>query len=104
MSSEPRTELAEQLRQLGVETVTAEYKGYADQGCIETLEFGPVQAPPAVAAAVEDLFYDVLGKMYGGWQNNEGAFGQFTWNVRGDRIDLVHNIRTESYETEEQQL
>ncbi len=99
-----RSELLQQLRHLGIETVTAEYNGSGDDGQIETLEFGAVEVPRDVVTAVEDLFYELLEQLYSGWEDNEGAFGQFIWNVGNDRVNLVHNMRTESYETEERNL
>jgi len=99
-----RTELLKQLQELGVESVAAEYSGSGDEGQVETPEFGPVDVPHDVVTAVESLFYEVLEELYGNWEDNAGAFGQFIWNVGNDRLDLVHNTRTESYETEEQNL
>jgi hypothetical protein len=96
--------LAEQLQRVGVETVTADYDGEGDSGQIEEPQFGSTQIPRDVAIAVQDLFYDILEEYYGGWENNEGSFGQFSWDVRADRISLVHNMRTEAVETEEQVL
>jgi len=99
-----RSELCRQLRQLGVEIVTAEYDGSGDEGQIDVPEFGGAKVPDALAMAVQDLFYDILGDLYRGWEDNEGAFGQFEWDVKQDRINLVHNARMESWETEEQVL
>jgi hypothetical protein len=99
-----RTELLQELQELGVESVTAEYNGSGDEGQIETPEFGPVEVPHDLVMAVEDLFYELLGQLYGGWENNEGAFGQFKWSMGSDRVNLVHNMRTESYDTEERNL
>ena len=97
-----RAELLQQLRQLGVETVTAEYSGFGDSGQIDDPEFESIEAPPAVAKAVQDLFYDFLEELYAGWEINEGSFGNFIWNVSVDRINLAHTTMTES--TEEQNL
>jgi hypothetical protein len=99
-----RAELLQQLRELGVESVTAEYDGSGDSGQIENPEFGPVEVPTALTTAVQDLFYDLLGELYGGWEINEGSFGQFIWNVREDNINLVYNGRIETYSTEERRL
>jgi hypothetical protein len=99
-----RTELRQQIQELGVETVTAEYSGSGDAGQIETPEFKPVEVPHDVVRAVENYFYELLQELYGGWEDNEGAFGHFTWNVKDDTINLVHNVPTGSFETEEQTL
>ena len=104
MSTEARAELVRQLRKLGVEMVTAEYNGDGDSGQIETPDFGSEKVPSGVVTDVEYLFYEVLEDLYAGWENNEGGFGQFEWNVKDDRISLVHNTRTESYDTEVQHL
>lgn len=99
-----RTELCRQLRQLGVETVTAEYDGSGDSGQIGDPEFGSVELPPGLGTAVQDLFYDLLEEHYAGWEINEGSFGRFEWDVKQDTINLVHNARIESCETEEREL
>jgi hypothetical protein len=99
-----RSEVLEQLRQLGVETVTAEYDGAGDSGQIENPECGSVEVPHALTTAVQDLFYELLEQFYGGWEINEGSFGQFIWNVREDNINLVYNGRIETYSTEERRL
>lgn len=99
-----RGELCHQLRQRAVETVTAQYDGSGDSGQIEDPDFGSVEVPQGLSTAVHNLFYDLLEEHYGGWEINEGSFGQFVWNVKGDEITLEHNTRTESYETEERVL
>jgi hypothetical protein len=99
-----RTELLQQLQELSVESVTAEYNGSGDDGQIETPQFGPVEVPHDVVRAVENLFYDLLEQLYSGWENGYGAFGQFVWSGGTDRLNLVHNERSEFYETEEQNL
>lgn len=104
MSQEARTELAQQLRQLGVEMVTAEYDGSGDSGQIEDPDFGSKKAPASLVTAVQDLFYDLLEEHYAGWEINDGSFGEFRWDVRADSINLVHNMRIEEIEREEQTL
>lgn len=99
-----RTELLQQLQELGVETVTAEYDGSGDSGQIDDPHFGSDEIPRDLTMAVQDLFYDILAQYYGGWEINEGSFGQFTWDVGTDRIDLVYNGRIETCSTEERQL
>jgi hypothetical protein len=99
-----RPELLQQLRELSVETVTAEYNGQGDDGQIDSLEFGSVAVPDGVTEAVEGLFYEVLEGLYSGWEDNEGSCGQFVWNVGEDKIHLVHSTRFDSYETEERDL
>ena len=99
-----RAELRTQLQQLSVKTVTAEYDGEGDNGQIEDPNFGSVEVSDNLKNAAQDLFYDLLEDHYAGWEINEGSFGEFVWNVMADTIQLIHNNRYESVETEERTL
>ena len=47
--------------------------------------------------AIETLAYDFLDKTQSGWENNEGAYGDFTFDVAARTITLDYNERrTES--------
>lgn len=89
----------------GIDLVTATFDGCGDSGQIEdvTAQRGEavVELPSGeitistmiwgsgvvnistmtVAAAVEQLAYDFLSETHGGWENNDGAFGEFTFDV-----------------------
>lgn len=43
--------------------------------------------------AVEELCYGYLEQKYAGWENNDGAFGEFAFHVAERRIDLDFNGR-----------
>jgi hypothetical protein len=43
--------------------------------------------------AVEELCYSYLEQEYGGWENNDGAFGEFVFDVAQRRIALDFNGR-----------
>jgi hypothetical protein len=43
--------------------------------------------------AVEELCYGYLEQQYGGWENNDGAFGEFTFDVAERKIALEFNAR-----------
>ena len=47
--------------------------------------------------AVEELCYGYLEQEYGGWENNDGAFGEFTLDVAERRIALEFNGRFTDY-------
>jgi hypothetical protein len=47
--------------------------------------------------AVEELCYGYLEQEYGGWENNDGAFGEFTFHVAEQRIALDFNGRFTDY-------
>lgn len=54
-----------------------------------------------IEQAVEQLAYDFLAETHPGWENNDGAYGEFTFDVATREITLDHNERytaTESYE------
>ena len=51
-----------------------------------------------VRDAIESLAYDFLEQTHGGWENNEGAYGEFTFNVAERTIALDFNQRVETSE------
>ena len=57
----------------------------------------------SVDEAVEQLAYDFLSETHGGWENNGGAYGEFTFDVAEGTITLDYNERytaTEFYSHE----
>jgi hypothetical protein len=48
--------------------------------------------------AVETLAYALLEETHGGWENNEGAYGEFTFSVAERTITLDYNERIETSE------
>ena len=61
----------------------------------------PATVPQDMPTAVQDVFYECLEKLYGGWELNEGSCGVFSWDIGTDKIHLTHYWRTE---TREEQL
>ncbi len=45
----------------------------------------------SVEDAVEQLAYDFLSETHGGWENNDGAYGEFTFDVEEGTITLDYN-------------
>lgn len=64
----------------------AEYGEEALAGSTETLRY-----------AIEELCYGFLEIEYSGWENNDGAFGEFTFDVAARTITLDFNGRYTSY-------
>jgi hypothetical protein len=62
----------------------------ADWGATE-----PERVESSVNDAVEALVYAFLEETHGGWENNEGAYGEFTFNVPERTITLDYNERYE---------
>jgi hypothetical protein len=44
-------------------------------------------------AAIETLCYDFLAQEHGGWENNDGAYGEFTFDVAQLTVELEFNGR-----------
>lgn len=55
-------------------------------------------------SAIETLCYDLLESRYGGWENNEGAFGDFTFDVAERTIAFDFNYRIEKTENHYHEL
>ena len=53
----------------------------------------PTSASTPLLEAIESLCYDFLADEYGGWENNDGAFGDFTFHVPERKIELSFNAR-----------
>ena len=105
------------LAAAGITRVTASFNGYGDEGRLEeilafigetgtdlpavavevqTLTFG--SAEPSVLAqplaeAIETLADALLDDAHGGWEDGEGAFGEFAFDVAAQTITLDFNER-----------
>lgn len=53
----------------------------------------PVLTEQTLREALENLCYACLDQDNGGWENNDGAFGTFTFNVASRTIELEFNGR-----------
>lgn len=56
------------------------------------------------ARAIEHVCYDLLEQHHSGWENNEGGYGSFTFDVARELITYTHNERYEHVETFEHAL
>ena len=112
-----KTALFDALAAAGITTVIVNFDGYGDSGQIEMIEAkagDDVCALPAVEIeiasavwgsatidrqtrpvreAIETLVYDVLSQNHGGWENNDGACGEYTFDVAERTITLDYNER-----------
>ncbi len=106
----------------GIETVTVTFDGYGDSGQIERIdvEAGEETTPlpsdrieivrsawgspeierqtQTVQEAIEALVYDLLRQVHSGWEINDGAYGDFTFDVAERTIKLDYNERYTSSE------
>ena len=58
---------------------------------------------PTIEELVEQICYDLLSANHGGWEINEGSYGEFVFSFgKSNKIDLTFNQRVESVETSEE--
>ena len=58
---------------------------------------------PTLEELVEQICYDLLAANHGGWEINEGSYGEFVFSFgEGNKVDLTFNQRVESVETSEE--
>ncbi len=117
-----KTMLFDALAAAGITKVVVHFDGYGDSGQIEDTAAYAGDADASIPAelieiarprwgeaeadrdscslrdAIEALSYDALEETHGGWENNEGAYGDFTFDVATRKITLDYNER---YETSE---
>lgn len=118
-----REQLLDLFRRNGVTRVDCNYSGYGDSGNLDDPTFDPpntinLNAPFArtphpwypdqlmemkVGDAVTNIFYQFLEATHAGWENNDGAQGEFFWDIATDKITLDHGenyMQTEHYSHE----
>ena len=117
LQSQNRAVLFDALAAAGVTLIVVTFDGYGDSGQIENIEAkagDAVVAMPAgdveiaeaiwdqpepnhctvsIADAIERLAYDLLERTHCGWENNDGAYGDFTFDVAERTITLDYNER-----------
>ena len=55
--------------------------------------------PCSLAQALENLCYDLLEYEHAGWENNDGAFGVFVFDIAKRSIELEFSARYTSHDT-----
>lgn len=112
-----KTALLNALASAGVTRVVVAFDGYGDSGqigdievhagderaampncMVEMAEVTTGQAelsrsPVNIAIAIENMAYGVLKKTHCGWENEDGAFGDVTFDVAEQTITLDYNER-----------
>jgi hypothetical protein len=105
-----------------IDTVEVTFNGYADEGQIDgvvadgeggdtdlhsihveirRVEWGDqivTRQTLSVKDAIEKLVHDILEQTYSGWENNQGAYGDFLFDVEERTITLNFNERIETSE------
>jgi hypothetical protein len=118
---ENKAALFEALAHAGITTIKVSFNGYADSGQIEdiavktgdkdvalpvvTVEIAHarwgspdiVRVTRSISEAIEQLAYDFLRETHAGWENNEGAYGDFLFDVAEQAITLNYYERIETF-------
>jgi hypothetical protein len=63
----------------------------------------PKKINPTIDTLVEAICYEELESKYGGWEINDGSFGEFQFNIDKEKIHLSHNRNYCSYYNEEEE-
>ena len=111
------------LRLVGIAHVLVTFDGSGDSGQIESIEAdndadqsitlpaaqitfagidwqsgAPTERRLTLEGAVQELVYDLLSDTHSGWQDNDGAYGEFCIDARARTIHLEFNERFRSSE------
>jgi hypothetical protein len=119
---ENKATLFEALARAGITLIVVNFDGYGDSGQIEDItansgdkavdlpivslevaraEWGSrdiARVTFSMKDAIEQLAYDFLRETHDGWENNEGAYGDFVFDVAERTITLNYNERIETSE------
>ena len=92
---ETRAALLPELRALGVTTIEVQYEGYGDSGNVEDVVVSPdtITLTEDLRHRVEDFGWDFAYALSPGFENNEGGYGELTWALQADKIDVSHSKR-----------
>ena len=120
-----KTNLFDILDSHGIAFVIVGFDGYGDSGQIEGIlahdDTGIVELPDvklpaidiettepeagandmAITDVIESLAYNLLQNEHGGWENNDGAYGEFRFDTADRIITLGYNERFTSSEYSE---
>lgn len=118
-----KTAVFDALAAAGITSVCADFDGEGDSGGITNVsvyqgntgvtlpsgevavhraEFGnddPVVTQETLHEAIEHVCYYYLTAEHGGWENDGGGFGVFTFNVATRVVELEFNARYVEFET-----
>jgi len=92
---ETRAALLSELRALGVRSIEVQYEGYGDSGNVEDVVVTPdtIALTEVLRLRVEDFGWDFAYALSPGFENNEGGYGELTWSLDADKIDVSHSNR-----------
>ena len=113
-----RAVLFDALAKVGITAVIVSFDGCGDSGQIENIEaknaddlvdllsdavaiakpeaWGStnlLQTEGSLTELIEQLAYDFLSQTHSGWENNDGAYGEFTFDLAAGNVTLDYNER-----------
>ncbi len=112
-----KSALFDRLAAAGITKVCVSFDGYGDSGQIESIVFKsgdetvaepdgqidiaeanwgqdePERITASLSDAIERLAYDFLEQAHAGWEINDGAYGEFIFDVAARTITLDYNER-----------
>ena len=92
---EIRAALLSELRAIGVTSIEVQYEGYGDSGNVENVVVTPdtIAFSEELRRRVEDFGWDFAYALSPGFENNEGGYGELTWALEADKINVTHSNR-----------
>ena len=92
---ETRAAFLTELRALGVRSIKVQYEGYGDSGNVEYVVVSPdtITLTEGMRRRVEDFGWDFAYAVNPGFENNEGGYGELSWSLEADKIDVSHSNR-----------
>jgi hypothetical protein len=104
-NKEEKLPLLAKLKDAGIHKLVISYEGSGDSGEIHNhVVYGKdgEEAPillDGLEEEVDEFCYQLLQDNYGGWEINEGSFGEIVMMPTPRRITYTHNQRIEEVET-----
>ncbi len=114
-----RADLLVSLREAGIDRVEAHYDAYGDSGNVEEVTLLPElpeaelsaavaveppegelppgephpRLPDAIMTRLQDMLWSTVYALHPGFENNEGGYGDITWDIATDQIAIEHSER-----------
>jgi len=79
----------------GNELVRVSFNGSGDSGYIDSFGYGINDDHYNLPAGLENFLYDMLEREHAGWENNEGAQGEFGINTTNYTVNLNFGLNEE---------